>query len=134
MLILKVGKEIKCTTHNKDVFKFLIYGVYKDKDGNIVSISLKPLDNTDNIYEYTVKDFYSSFISIQECITSTEFFTMYTNWNNFNRKGILQDLNYANEVKEKINNSLNLRDIVRQGSGKFEEYDYKLLNIFLGDD
>lgn len=77
--------------------------------------------------DFQVKDIF-------EPITCTEFFIMYTNWNNFNREGFHQDIQYADELKQKIITTLSERSIVKKGSSKFEDYDYRLLIKLLGHD
>ena len=52
---------------------------------------------------------------------------MYINYMNFVREGINQDLTFAAQVKESILQSLLTKSFVKEGAGKFVDYDFKLL-------
>lgn len=62
-------------------------------------------------------------------IDNTEFFIMYTNWMNFYRKGIHQDLNFANNLNQKIKNTFKERTYVLKGTGAFTPFDLQRLEI-----
>lgn len=69
-------------------------------------------------------------VEVIEPIANDEFFTMYTNWNNFVRPGIHQDLEFAAQLHQKIINTFNSRSYVMQGSSKFEDFDLNRLKQF----
>lgn len=73
-----------------------------------------------------------------EPIDNLTFYSMYVNYMNFVREGMYQDLTFAAQVKESILQSLLTKSFVKEGAGKFVDYDFKLLyklfpNINLSD-
>jgi len=72
-------------------------------------------------------------ISYNEPVSATEMFQMHTNYMNFYRKGPFQDLRYAQELRQKIVNTLKERRYVIHGAGKFEPFDYKLMYAIRND-
>lgn len=73
-----------------------------------------------------------------EPIDNLTFYSMYVNYMNFVREGMYQDLEFANKVREAIYQSLLIKSFVKEGAGKFIDYDFKLLyklfpNINLSD-
>ena len=102
-----------------------------NQNGHIIPILITPL------LSYLVcnlKLVIAPFLSVEEFnilsvpVTNTDFFEMYINWNNWNKEGVHQDLEYAYNLKIKILTTLRTRDIVKFGDGKFEDYDYKRLD------
>ncbi len=70
-------------------------------------------------------------IRVIEPINNTEIFSMYINWNNFNQKGVHQNLILAKEIQQSIFNTLVSRSFVKQGSSKLETYDLSLIEKIL---
>lgn len=62
-----------------------------------------------------------------EPIDNLTFYSMYINYMNFIREGVHQDLEFAVQVKESILQSLLTKSYVKEGAGKFVDYDFKLL-------
>lgn len=91
------------------------------------------MSNDNTMYEFTNKlgsPFFvheSYFLGYTEPVSATEMFQMHTNYMNFYRKGPLQDLKYAQELRQKIINTLKERSYVIHGAGKLEGYDYRLM-------
>ena len=88
--------------------------------------------NTDIEYDFNLRD-KQTFLKIIEPVSCTEMFTMYVNWNNFYKKGPMQDLDYASNLHKSIFNTLFYRSFIKYGSGKFEDYDYLCLKTVLSD-
>lgn len=81
----------------------------------------------------TYKCHVDDIMNISEPVSATEMFQMYTNWNNFHRVGIHQDLEFAEIIRCRINNTLVGRKYVVVGSGKLEPYDYRLMYKITND-
>lgn len=78
-------------------------------------------------YGHTSSLFDDEIITYNEPVSATEMFQMHTNYMNFYRKGPFQDLKYAQELRQKIINTLKERRYVIHGAGKLEGYDYRLM-------
>lgn len=81
-----------------------------------------------DIHGITYKCQVDNIMDISEPVSATEMFQMYTNWNNFHREGIHQDLEFAENIRSKINNTLVERKYVVVGSGKLEPFDFRLID------
>lgn len=66
-------------------------------------------------------------IKFNEPVSAIEMFQMYINWKNFYRKGINQDLRFAQTLQSSIVNTLKENKYVVFGSGKLEPFDYRLM-------
>ena len=54
-------------------------------------------------------------------------FKMYSNWLNFYRKGIHQNLVFAKQIAEQINETIKKRSYVMYGAGSWINYDFNKL-------
>ena len=127
-MIYKADKEIMCYDQNNDQFKMLILKVTKNKDGILETIVTKNLDSFKKEITWSFSDFLKTFPKIYECVTNTEVFIMYTNWNNFKKEGIHQDTSFADKIRRDVLNTLKLRCTVTEGTGKLEDFDRNLLH------
>lgn len=100
--------------------------IKKDTKGNIINISFIDLEANKELI-FKLEDIHT----IKNPIENVEFFSMYLNWNNYYRKGLHQDLEFAKEIFFNIINSLNDRSFVISGTGSFVNYDYKKLYTLL---
>lgn len=112
-----------------ELYRFIVNKVTKDIKGKIVSIVVQHLDAFRKVETFEVDDWY--FENIREPVTATEFFIMYTNWHNHWKEGVHQDLAFAKGVSISIHHSLRLRSTVKEGVGRFEPFDDRLMQFFL---
>lgn len=127
LIVLKPKKELLILIDNK-ITRIVIKKVNKDVTGLIKTLIIDLVDK-----DQSLTILYENLKVVSVPLTSTEFFTMYINWLNFNRIGVHQDLVYAENLKGSILQTIVERDIVIYGDGKFEQYDYnnlkKLTNV-----
>lgn len=106
--------------------RFVCNKITKNEKGEIISYTFL------NTYSKTLQTFsieeVDQFLSVKEPVDNSEFFPMYINWCNFNRPGLHQDFVYAEELRLKILETLDIRTFVTHGTGYFNDYDLKLLN------
>ena len=122
LIVFEKDKEYIVQFQDKTT-RAVILKVLKCTKGNIKTIDFYLPDFEDK-RTLTLEEF--NILSVP--ITNTDFFEMYINWNNWNKEGVHQDLEYAYNLKIKILTTLRTRDIVKFGDGKFEDYDYKRLD------
>lgn len=127
----KKEKEYLIELQDGKILRLICTKITKDTSGNVINCAFKESDNSSN-YIFSINEI-GTFISIKEPIDNTEFFQMYVNWMNFFREGAHQDLEYAEQLRLKIINTLQERSHVMYGSGAFVEYDLKLLNYLIGN-
>lgn len=105
--------------------RFVCNKITKNEKGEILSYTFL------NTYSKTLQTFsveeVSQFLGVIEPVDNSEFFPMYINWCNFSRPGLHQDLAYAEELRLKILETLDIRSFVNYGTGYFNNYDLKLL-------
>lgn len=95
----------------------------KEEDNKSFKTIFYVTSNTNSSFkdvDVNIKDFI-------EPIDNLTFYSMYINYMNFVREGIHQDLTFAAQVKESILQSLLTKSFVKEGAGKFVDYDFKLL-------
>lgn len=132
-MLFKEKKEylIKLGVDNKQ-YRLICTKVTKNIKGEIVSFSFIDPITENSCYEFTLEEV-KEFNEIQEPIDNLEFFQMYINWHNFYRKGIQQDLKYAEELRIKILNTLAIRTFVCYGTGALIKYDLNKLSILMNN-
>ena len=126
-MLFKEKKEylIKLGVDNKQ-YRLICTKVTKNIKGEIVSFSFIDPVTENSCYEFTLEEV-KEFNEIQEPIDNLEFFKMYTNWHNFYRKGIQQ------ELRIKILNTLAIRTFVCYGTGALIKYDLNKLSILMSN-
>lgn len=105
-------------------YRVICNKVVKDTKANVVEIQF-------TINGEILKLKSEQIVSVIQPIENVEFFTMYTNWNNFYREGINQDLEYAYKVYKSILQSLDQKSIVLEGTGAFVSFDYNRLKVIM---
>lgn len=128
---LKKGKEYNL---NVDVVTLDSWG--SDWEWNKIFTGMHPEHGCymfTNIYGRESSLFEDEIIGYGEPVSATEMFQMHTNYMNFYRKGALQDLRYAQEIRQIIINTLKERRYIIHGSGKFEPFDYRLMHDIRND-
>lgn len=105
-------------------YRVICYKIIKDTKANIIEIHF-------SIDQELLKLKLEQISSVIEPIDNSEFFVMYTNWNNFYKSGFNQDLDYAYTVYKSILQSLNKRSIVFEGTGAFVSFDYNRLKFII---
>lgn len=116
-------KEYILIEGDKLPVRFIVTKVKIAEDKSFKEITYKAGTNT-----VTFKTTEVEGLHFIEPIDNVSFFTMYINWMNYVRPGVHQDLVFAEKVKESIKQSLITRSYVREGTGKFIDYDFNLLN------
>lgn len=125
MNIFKKDKEYLISINNdSNQYRVICFKVIKDTKANIVEVHF-------TIDQELLKLKYEQIASVVEPIDNSEFFVMYTNWNNFHRKGVHQDLEYAYKIYRSILESLSQRSVVVEGTGAFVDFDYNRLRIII---
>lgn len=121
MTVFKKDKEYLIHIDNDPKeYRVICFKVVKDTKANIVEIQF-------SIDQELLKLKPEQIVSVIEPIDNCEFFVMYTNWNNFYRKGVHQDLEFAYKVYRSILETLYQRSTVIKGTGAFVEFDYNRL-------
>ena len=122
MFDFKKEKEYYIEVSPKLFIKHVCKKIKKNTKGEIIFIVFYfPWNSVTKIY--SVEEM-NNFISVIEPVDNTEFFSMYINWLNFRRPGFHQDLEFANELRTNIINTLKERSIVLHGAGAFIQYDF----------
>lgn len=116
-------KEYISRIGNNTPIRFIVSKVKIAEDKSFKEISYKYNDKV-----VTFKNTEVHHITFIEPIDNVALFTMYINWMNHLRPGIHQDLLFAEQVKESIKQTLITRSYVKEGTGKFTDYDFNLLN------
>lgn len=121
MISFKKDKEYLIHLSNdSNQYRVICFKVIKDTKADIVEIQF-------SIDQELLKLKPEQIVSVIEPIDNCEFFVMYTNWTNFYRKGVHQDLEYAYKIYRSILESLSQRSVVIKGTGAFVEFDYNRL-------
>lgn len=102
--------------------RFIVTKVKTAEDKSFKEISYKHNEKV-----VTFKNTEVDHITFIEPVDNVSFFTMYVNWMNYMRPGVHQDLLFADKVKESVKQSLITRSYVKEGTGKFVDYDFNLL-------
>ena len=69
----------------------------------------------------------NKFVTVIEPVDNLEMFKMYSNWLSFYRKGVHQDLAFAKQIAEQINETIKKRSYVMYGAGSWIDYDFNKL-------
>ena len=128
-MIFKKDKEYLLINKDKEIFRLICTKVVKDTKGEITEILFTNPVLEKSSYSFTLESL-KDFI-IEDPVDNTEFFIMYTNWNNFYKLGFHQDLEYAEKTYKSILDTLKKRTHVKYGTGAFIDYDYRLMNKLL---
>lgn len=131
-MLFRKEKEYVIQIESKYWIRLICTKVTKDTKGQIVSFSFTNPVIPNSKYDFSIVEA-EAFLTVLEPIDNCEFFQMYTNWLNFLRKGPHQDLEYAEQLRIKIVNTLKERTHVIYGSGAFIQYDLNNLNKLLGE-
>ena len=106
-------------------FRLICTKISKNPKGEIESYTFKnPATNETFIYKIEEAN---KFITVIEPVDNLEMFKMYSNWLNFYRKGIHQNLVFAKQVAEQINETIKKRSYVMYGAGSWIDYDFNKL-------
>lgn len=106
-------------------FRLICTKITKNPKGEIESYTFKnPATNETFIYKIEEAN---KFITVIEPVDNLEMFKMYSNWLNFYRKGIHQNLVFAKQVAEQINETIKKRSYVMYGAGSWVNYDFNKL-------
>lgn len=116
-------KEYILFDGDKSPVRFIVSKVKTAEDNSFKEITYKVGDQT-----VTFKTTEIEGLVFIEPIDNVAIFTMYINWMNHLRPGIHQDLLFAEQVKKSIKQTLITRSYVKEGTGKFTDYDFNLLN------
>lgn len=108
---------------NSIPFRFIVSKIKIAEDKSYKDIIYR---NKDKVI--TFRNTQVSHIHFIEPIDNVSFFGMYINWFNFYQVGIHQDLHLAEQIKEAIMQSFITRSYVKEGTGKFTDYDFMLFN------
>ena len=106
-------------------FRLICTKITKNPKGEIESYTFKnPATNETSIYKIEEAN---KFITVIEPVDNLEMFKMYSNWLNFYRKGIHQNLVFAKQIAEQINETIKKRSYVIYGAGSWINYDFNKL-------
>ena len=106
-------------------FRLICTKITKNPKGEIESYTFKnPATNETFIYKI---EEVNKFITVIEPVDNLEMFKMYSNWLSFYRKGIHQDLAFAKQIAEQINETIKKRSYVMYGAGSWIDYDFNKL-------
>ena len=106
-------------------FRLICTKITKNPKGGIEFYTFKNLvTNETSIYKIEEAN---KFITVIEPVDNLEMFKMYSNWLNFYRKGIHQNLVFAKQVAEQINETIKKRSYVMYGAGSWIDYDFNKL-------
>ena len=106
-------------------FRLICTKITKNPKGEIESYTFKN-PATNEIFIYKIEEA-NKFITVIEPVDNLEMFKMYGNWLNFYRKGIHQNLVFAKQIAEQINETIKKRSYVMYGAGSWINYDFNKL-------
>ena len=106
-------------------FRLICTKITKNPKGEIESYTFNnPVTNEISIYKIEEAN---KFITVIEPVDNLEMFKMYSNWLSFYRKGVHQDLAFAKQIAEQINETIKKRSYVMYGAGSWIDYDFNKL-------